>query len=347
MNTANDKKKRIIILDTNFIIEHRHNFKSVLKALSEHGEIFLSEITIEERLAQTRMEIKQSYDEITRAIDSNKGIAKVNFSMTLDEKIKAQEQALLTAYKEVIGENIIKFPKDEKTFSCVLERAYNKLPPFSKGDSDKGFKDALLWVSLLSFFANSNDMREIVLITDDKGFVKNKDVLQDEFHKVTNMKITIHENSYYNELVSDKKITTIQQKKNIAAELSALEIENLRKEIQTALNGIGFTISEDPFGREYEIMAFKLDVYQYESDIKKFYESLSTKIQKNLFVQKVMASEFFDSTTQCHSVDIENYERLNLLYTKIRDNYPDFLQQFFSASLSLLSKHYSDDCLPF
>lgn len=63
-----------------------------------------------------------------------------------------------------------------------MERAFSKLPPFGgkEKNSDKGFKDVLIWESILEFTAQ-HENANIIFYTKDKGY---KDVLVDEFEKL-------------------------------------------------------------------------------------------------------------------------------------------------------------------
>ena len=60
-------------------------------------------------------------------------------------------------YNTCFGDKVIPFKKTGKTLEAIIERANKKDPPFSsnKDASDKGFKDCLLWLSLLEYFKNN------------------------------------------------------------------------------------------------------------------------------------------------------------------------------------------------
>ena len=106
-----EEKKYIIIPDTNFIREHPYDFDNVLKVLKKHGEVFISEITIEEKIAQERIEIKRDYAKINEEKEKYKQIADISFKQSLDERIKWREDLTLSNYKKSFGNNVIKFEK--------------------------------------------------------------------------------------------------------------------------------------------------------------------------------------------------------------------------------------------
>lgn len=90
------------------------------------------------------------------------------------------------AYKTEIGSGIntiIELPiPSARRFQGIVRRAFDKMPPFGgkEKNSDKGFKDVLIWESILEFtllHQNAN----ILFYTKDNGF---KETLVDEFKKV-------------------------------------------------------------------------------------------------------------------------------------------------------------------
>lgn len=67
---------------------------------------------------------------------------------------------------------VIELPVASKgRFESIVNRAFNKLPPFEGKDkkSDKGFKDALLWESILEFASNHSNSR-IIYYSKDNAF---------------------------------------------------------------------------------------------------------------------------------------------------------------------------------
>jgi len=76
---------------------------------------------------------------------------------------------------------IINIPSQkDKLFESILGMSLDKKPPFINGKSDKGFKDSILFLSLLKF-AETKIYDKYLLFTDDKGFNKNKKKLESQF----------------------------------------------------------------------------------------------------------------------------------------------------------------------
>lgn len=110
-------------------------------------------------------------------------------------------------YDEYLSDEIIKFKEQllsgqitvaelslptEKRFASITNRAFEKQPPFLGVDkeSDKGFKDALLWESILELKSNKPQSK-IIFYSKDNDFC---DALTNEFQKLFNDEIFICKN---------------------------------------------------------------------------------------------------------------------------------------------------------
>lgn len=70
--------------------------------------------------------------------------------------------------------NIISISSDKVSlFETILEMSIKKKPPFIEGKSDEGFKDSILFLSLLKF-AETNLYVNYILFTDDQWFTEIK-----------------------------------------------------------------------------------------------------------------------------------------------------------------------------
>lgn len=91
-------------------------------------------------------------------------------------------------YKEELSARLVKIDElalpDKEKFIKIVDRAFNKEPPFEGkvGESDKGFKDVLIWESILEYKSN-NLNTDIIFYTNDKGF---KVDLEKEFEEQFN-----------------------------------------------------------------------------------------------------------------------------------------------------------------
>ena len=75
---------------------------------------------------------------------------------------------------------VLPIPSDNR-FKGIVQRAFDKAPPFGgkEKNSDKGFKDVLIWESILEL-TFSHKYANILFYTKDKGF---KEILKEEFQE--------------------------------------------------------------------------------------------------------------------------------------------------------------------
>ena len=101
----------------------------------------------------------------------------INYSSYIHQVINTHKDNLSSNINSVIELPIA----SEARYQSIIQRAFEKRPLFEGKDkkSDKGFKDALLWESILEF-ASKHDTARILYYSQDNAF---GDVLEAEFRK--------------------------------------------------------------------------------------------------------------------------------------------------------------------
>lgn len=101
-----------------------------------------------------------------------------NYSEYIENKMKKYREDISNGLNKIIEMPI---PND-KHFSRIVTRAFEKEAPFEgkEKSSDKGFKDALLWESILEL-TESDTTANIIFYSQDKGF---KEQLIEEFEQL-------------------------------------------------------------------------------------------------------------------------------------------------------------------
>lgn len=89
----------------------------------------------------------------------------------------------------MVSIEVVPYPSDD-CFTRLIERVLRKQPPFEgeNGKSDKGFKDAVIWESILEYKRN-HVLEQIILVSRDKGF--NKPAISNEYGDEFNESILI------------------------------------------------------------------------------------------------------------------------------------------------------------
>jgi hypothetical protein len=107
--------------------------------------------------------------------------------------------------------NIIDFSDDKlsEIFKNIIKRAIDKNPPFKqKGNSsDSGFKDVLIWESILNYDAIDN-YNKVILVSNDSGF--NECI--SEFESIVNKYLVLTPSADYVKEEINKDYDSIIQK---------------------------------------------------------------------------------------------------------------------------------------
>lgn len=179
---SNNKTRDLSVLP----LEEYYKILKTLKLndLEYEIEIFFPEIVLlemishhEQKLIKELGQLKKINEELDNFEDiSITGFINFNYENYCDELKKKYLKDL----------KIIKIPSNKSLlFDYILEMSLKKKPPFIDGKSDKGFKDSILFLSLLEF-AESKIYDKYVLFSNDKGFINNKNKLKSQFSNHVN-----------------------------------------------------------------------------------------------------------------------------------------------------------------
>ena len=348
------EKKKAFVFDTNFIIQNKE-LNEALNKLKEKFEVYISQVSIDERIAQKCRELKKDFDEAELCKIKFIHFATIEFKKSFEEKCEFYKTGMQAKYEEYFGDKIIPLKKDEETLSTVIDRANKRIPPFSsaKDASDKGFKDCLLWISLLNYFKN-NGKKEVVFVTDDGGFKNNTEFLCEEFEKITGKRIIIKPNSYYNELLEAEKVEPTEKKSETLPDFT-----KIREDVEEVIDALRWDVSEDYFGNEHWYNTFTI---QKEVDAKYMevvFSGLKSTIKEHIFEKSILASKILDLDYRIvdeTSIPMANVESTYRLYENIFKNHPNYIEQFYAASAAIINRSYkappfsfadSDNDLPF
>ena len=333
-------EKKAFVFDTNFIVQ-KNDLTEVIDNLSDHFTVYITQVSIEERIAQQCRELKSRYDEIEKLREKNSDIARISLIRTYAEHEWIRKAAIQKKYEDSFQDKVIPLIRDGALLSAVFERANKKRPPFSSeaNASDKGFKDALMWESILAFF-KENGEQEVLFITDDAGFTKNMEALCSEFNAVTNKCISIRPNSYYRELLKPELIESPKPPIQIPS------VEQLRDRVQTAIFNICCIVTTGYWGDEEIEKTFTTSRLVDSDYVQTVFENMGAVLLSHLFETELPASVVLDldnriNDTNYH-VPISALENAGKLYNEMLEQYPDYLKQFFSAAATIINQNYQE-----
>ena len=354
-------EKKAFVFDTNFIIQNQ-NLDEVLDKLKEKFSVYITQVSIDERIAQNCRDLKAQFDEAEKCKVKFIHFATISFKKTYEEESEFYQKGMQTKYENYFGDNIIPFTKDGETLTTIIDRANRRLPPFSaaKDASDKGFKDCLLWLSMLAYFRDNGE-DDVIFVTDDKSaFRNNTEYLQKEFHEVTGKTIEIHPNNYYKELLKQPEKPTPESNPEKKPE-ELPNLDTFREEVEEAIEGLRGVDWKNCFGDPQWSQTFTTSVPFNKDYTKTFFAGLRSDIADHIFEKSVPASKLLDFDGRVIDCDTEipmqNLEKALRIYQAVLSNYSQYSKQFFEAPTKILNRNYkappalpfdvSDDDLPF
>lgn len=330
-------EKKAFVFDTNFIIQNK-KLDEVYTNLQDRFAVYVTQVSIDERIGQQCREGKKKFDKISQLQDEYRELADITIKSTYEQYAINIRKGVQKIYDKVFGKNIIPFNKNESTLSMILERANHKIPPFIESTSDKGFKDALIWLSVMDYFTQNGE-NEIVFVTNDNGFNENIDFLTNEFLKCTGKKIEFKTNTYYKELLVPPKETVN------TTTIKLPDLNELRDRIESILTDLRIVEDIDFFGNQYWNKTFKLSKMVDSAYMEYIFAKLKNNIEQHLFDKNIWACQIFgldDRMTDGESkVSIGSLEKALKLYEEIKTVYPNYLSQFYSTAASIFNENYS------
>lgn len=169
-----------IVLDSNIYFNNpllkRGLLKNIINVVNNKGYILLlPNVIIDEVNSNFRKSSDQAFSELKSAIN------KINTYVLCEHEEDyeyTEKSAKLNDFdfekimKNKVGKhNLIILPYPNITHENIIKRIYSRKAPFTKSDTKKevGYKDYLIWNSILEFLASQSDEKDIVFITDNKN----------------------------------------------------------------------------------------------------------------------------------------------------------------------------------
>lgn len=171
------------------VLEMSKDFQELITSvlsdnLRDDVTILVPEVTIRELCKQRCEKFNEAKEKIFSEVRRFGELVKVSFSKIggpLNYFFESQIIDCLSKYKCVERLPIC----EDKFFSSIVERSLNKEAPFegTKGGSDKGFKDAVMYYSLVNYAQTHSG--EFILVTRDKMLreIELKRIFRDETGK--------------------------------------------------------------------------------------------------------------------------------------------------------------------
>ena len=333
-------EKKAFVFDTNFIFQNK-KLDEVIENLKSEYTVYITQVSIDERIAQHCRELKNKFGEIEKCREKYGCIAQVSLLTTYEKEAERYRSEIQANYESYFGGNIIPFSKDANTFDTIIERANRKIPPFSnaKDASDKGFKDCLLWISLLEYFKDNGE-NQVVFVTDDRSaFGNHADFLKSEFERITGKIIEFKPNAFYNELlIADKKEQIVTDKGELP------DMSQIRDKINDVVFDLCIVETVDGWGNPCWESTFTLSQKVDADYMKVIFGGLYNDINRFIFNKFVSAENVFALDDRLingmEAIPMEALESAYRLHEEIKRKFPDYLTQFYGIAAEIFNTNY-------
>ncbi len=330
-----------VIFDANFLIENK-DFEYLFNNKNSDEDYFVTDIVINEIKAINDRKLKQMYDKYSQIVDSflNERYFKLNNIIDLEVVFKDSSKKISKYFKHYFGDNIIFGYSKEQMYDDLMCRVRFKKPPFfnQEGTSDKGFKDTLIWMSVLNFGKDA-DYEKYIFVTNDKGFIKrHQESLVNEFLEGCPQKELdivssidfIKEHSNDSDTLKDEEVPIISSTKEPFKKLSNQAIGEYREIVNSFFM---CTVDGGPFEEDFIGNNFTLDRNPDFQDIVEFLDVISDKKNQYIFHNSIDISDIFSNLgyeyiEQEQGIDISAYNDLVDTYQNIKNVYLEYLESF-------------------
>lgn len=123
-------EKKAFVFDTNFIIQNQ-NLDDVRNKLAEQFSVYVTQVSIDERIAQYCRDLRNQFDEAEKCKAKYAHFATISIPKSYEEVSAFSQKGMQEKYEKYFGDQIIPFVKDGEMLGTIIDRANKRLPPFS------------------------------------------------------------------------------------------------------------------------------------------------------------------------------------------------------------------------
>lgn len=333
-----ETKDNVIIFDTSFLISNAKSLTTILNRIREKYVCYVPQICIDEYISKTYLSRIEKIEKFKEDVSDYDELG-IRFDNTNAENKEIIKKKLNTTFKKLFDNKIICF--HEYSLSKIINRAYDKIPPF--GESDTGFKDTLILLNIIDFI-NGKKKEKITFITNDKDFLDKQEFISKEILDKTKCIFDIVDGKnatgkLYNYLKIDNEPEEISN--YVEDKETLIKIDKTRNELNTVCNNIFYYEEIDEYGfYTHSENTFKINKKLELDEIKSFVERIPVVLDNNIFLQQLNMSDFFVDFTMFSDevkIKIEYFEQLLALYNLIKND-----SHYQKAFFNYLLKKFED-----
>ena len=304
----------IVIIDTCIFIDKEQDFffeSPILKLLKESKDvkIIMPKVIVEEITKRVELIIDNTNNTIT---EKNKKLEKYKISdlyklTHLDKNVVINDfhNQLLDFYKN----NNIELEDYPQTITVqnVLDRALSKKKPFKNDGGDAGFKDYLIWLTIMEI-AKKHPSDNINFVTaNKKDFTKDKNLHEDLIEDLSSLNI---------KNINSNVFQTLEEFKNASLDLKSIDedntslINNVQNKIVENVNIDNENMISDIINKiiDGEIEIFSIGEISLAEYLERNYEKISDilDITSDIFGYQVQLEDFVNLSLDTNSIKYNN-----------------------------------------
>lgn len=281
-----DKYK--IVFDSNIVFCNEENqldkvFNSRIKEVFDFLKsnkvttvsLCVPKLVFDERVTQRVAQVENQFLKMNSALRNLKIFGIINIKEKAFKKEKFQKKINENALKTIKRYKIKEIPTANIEQEVLMQRALQKTAPFyGRGKGDKGFKDTLMWLSLLKDAKNKQGCNYILFTNDESGF--DQEICEKEFKEYSSADFFVIKEFSVLKVFLDEKLKL------------DLELKELYRNIEQEILSLQGTITAE-VGR------------YINNEPLSFYSTYSTRSYHGL-----ISGEEDDGNFNFHSLDIHN-----------------------------------------
>lgn len=349
---------KVLFFDTNFFLSKaRRPDKDFFSKLSAEGfEWWVPRLVIEEIRANNRRDIKNHLEMLkktasVRVVSLYLPIKEAVDAFDLDKAFVESDTKIDNYFSIFFSGRVLETSKDNAAFEVLLQRDAEKKPPFCDGKSDKGWKDTLIWVSILEY-CKTTSFSDAFFVTSD-NFDGGSAEMATEFKSVTNYPITFLSVSNCVDLLSKLGIKTNEaslEKEVSEPPFEGKTIEPNEEEIEKskqAINGfLQSKVDTTPFGDEVQKSNFVFFERWDDAKTEQLCDMLLKDKDEYLFFDTILLNKYFTALSiDGHSevaLSVDAFKSFVLCWEGIIKRYPADKHKFISRVTDGLNSMVTD-----
>ena len=271
-----------------------------LNKLEDQVKIFFPEIVLLELLYHHKFRIEKQLSTLNQL---NKSFE--NFS---DIVIKGLDEFNMEEYFNILKDkyftelDIIEIPRTKELMDKLIAMSLEKIPPFEKDKSDKGFKDAILLISVMEY-ARNNHFDKYVIFSKDKVFKKYENNIFQMFHKEVHGEQGFIKDFRGFEIIDSSNITEyIIKEFELFNDLKQYIFKDFLNFIQNEYDSVDFI--------EIDMCEYQIDFYELIKDDVFFSQLEENKFEVEFYLYIYYFSEeyyLFDEHEDKYVIQSESY----------------------------------------